>query len=83
MFVAFQAMGEKGATFNAYNFIISVIAYAIFKDNSKCKFNMLDYNNVNILSSVKDNLIYYRYILEKLDHILFKCVLFQTIIEHI
>jgi len=74
---------EKGATINAYNFMISVISYAIFKENSKCKFNNLDYNNVNIFSSVKENLIYYRYILEKLDHKLLKCVLFQTIIEHI
>ena len=74
---------EKGATINAYNFMISVISYAIFKENSKCKFNNLDYNNVNISASVKENLIYYRYILEKLDHKLLKCVLFQTIIEHI
>ena len=40
--------------------IISIVSYAIFKDNSNCKFNNLSFKEVNIKLIVKYNLIFYQ-----------------------
>ena len=46
------------------NFVISVIAYAIFKENSYCKFNDKVYANVKLKQRFKENMIYYKNIVE-------------------
>ena len=46
------------------NFVIAVVAYAIFKENSYCKFNEKKYANVNLNVRLKDNMIYYKTIME-------------------
>ena len=43
----------------AYNLIISIVAYAIFKENSRCKFENTDYNRINVIRKIKDNISYY------------------------
>ena len=41
------------------NFIITIVCYAIFKANSKAKFENSNYRLVNIKQEVKHNLLYY------------------------
>lgn len=48
-----------------YNLIITIIAYAIFKENSLCKFQELDYRNTNFGLKVKENVLYYEHIMKK------------------
>ena len=42
-----------------YNLLFSTIAYAIFKENSRCKFAGIDYKNVDLKSAVIRNLLFY------------------------
>ena len=42
-----------------YNYILVIISYAIFKVNSKCKFEKRDYGIINVKHIIKDNLLYY------------------------
>jgi hypothetical protein len=42
------------------NIIISIVSYAIFKENSNCKFNNLSFKEVNLKLKVKYNLIFYQ-----------------------
>ena len=50
------------------NYIISIVCYAIFKENSHCKFDKLCYKDTNINIIVKENLMYYEKILFKCDN---------------
>ena len=51
----------------AYNFIFSVIAYSIFKENSKCKFNGKRLEIENIMFSIKRMIYTYYITLEMLN----------------
>ena len=51
----------------AYNFIFSVIAYSIFKENSKCKFNGKRLEIENIMFSIKRMIRTYYITLEMLN----------------
>ena len=42
-----------------YNLLFSIIAYAIFKENSHCKFAGIDYNSVDLKNAVIRNLLFY------------------------
>ena len=42
-----------------YNYIISIVSYAIFKTNSWCKFEQKSYKNVNISYKIKANIRWY------------------------
>ena len=66
---------------SCYNFIITVIAYSIFKENSRSKFDSLDYAKLNIKKRVRENIVYYRHIMEKLGNELTKCVQLEKLIE--
>ena len=46
------------------NFIVSLVVYTIFKENSYCKFNKRSYNDVNLRLMLKRNLVYYNDILK-------------------
>ena len=49
------------------NMIVSIIAYAIFKENSYCKYNKKQYTIENIKRSIKENMVYFRVILSLSD----------------
>ena len=49
------------------NYIFSIIVYAIFKENSYCKFNNTSYGNSNLRAYVKQNIIYYKLVLNVVD----------------
>lgn len=49
------------------NFIVTLLSYVIFKENSYCKFNEKSYINVNIKSRIKENIFYYRRVLEDIS----------------
>ena len=51
----------------ALNFIISMIAYAIFKENSNCKFYKKVLRTENIIASIKKFLSSYSIIASNLD----------------
>ena len=44
---------------NFYNIIISVVAYAIFKENSHSKFNETSYANINLKHAILRNVLFY------------------------
>ena len=46
------------------NMMLTAILYAIFKCNSISKFDNVPYSNINIMVSVRKNLVYYRHIIE-------------------
>ena len=46
------------------NYILIIIAYAIFKENSRCKFDMKSYKDSNLSNIVKENLKYYDMLLQ-------------------
>ena len=47
------------------NYLTSIVIYAIFKVNSRCKFDKKSYRNVNLKDIVKQNIMYYTYILQQ------------------
>ena len=51
---------EKSKKIQFFNLICSKIAYLIFKLNSKCKFEKMDYKNVNIKEYIKVGLIHFK-----------------------
>ena len=48
-------------------YIISTLAYAIFKKNSSGKFNKRNYRETNLKGIVRQNIMYYQSILEHVD----------------
>ena len=50
---------EASKNISLFNYVISIIAYSIFKLNSVCKFNNKDYCNVNIKNNIKQNISMY------------------------
>ena len=59
------------------NYIITIIAYAIFKENSHCKFEKKDYRMCNILAKIKSDIEWYDKILEKVDRKVHCCETFR------
>ena len=49
-----------------YNLIFTIIMYAIFKENSRAKFEQLNYKDIKIKYAVKRNLICYRNVINVL-----------------
>ena len=47
------------------NYIFTIVSYAIFKENSYCKFNDKRYEHVDMKQRIKQNLLYYKNILAK------------------
>ena len=50
---------------SAINFISSVIAYAVFKVNSFCKYNQTSYANIDIVDKVKEAAAMYKVIMKE------------------
>ena len=50
---------------NCLNMILAVVTYAIFKENSYCKFNNCVYTHNNIERKIKENLLYYDVIMKQ------------------
>ena len=49
----------KSEKVDAYNLILTILAYAIFKENSRCKFERVDFSSVNIANIIKANIRFY------------------------
>ena len=49
---------------NCFNVIISVVANAIFRMNSKCKFESLNYSNVDLKGIITKSLLYQKSIIK-------------------
>ena len=61
------------------NMILSVIMYAIFKCNSKAKFDNARYRNIDIIMSVKTQLVYYKQILRGMNTLHINRVMFNGV----
>ena len=61
----FPKYEQSTGSLAAINYILSIVAYAIFKENSYTKFQKKPYNEVNIAIKVKMNLISYKLILHE------------------
>ena len=66
---------------NVINVIISVIAYAIFKENSYCKFEHKNYSNVNLCERVKQNLVYYKTLSELVSKDTLQQMMFDIVLK--
>ncbi len=49
---------ETNTQIKCYNVKVSIIAYSIFKTNSRAKFDNLMYQNMNLYQKVKEGLMY-------------------------
>ena len=49
------------------NYVFAIVIYAIFKENSYCKWNNKDYQRLPVKLRIKENLVYYRSILKHID----------------
>ena len=70
---------EPSTKIQSINYMISIVTYAIFKENSYCKFKELKYGQVNLKAVVKQNIMYYDIVLKNVDPkiqiaVLCKCV---------
>jgi len=52
------------------NVLISIVAYALFKENSHCKFGNLDFKKVNLKEAAQRNIMFYSYIFCQYDETL-------------
>ena len=50
------------------NYVIVIVAYAIFKENNRCKWEKINYKDINLVANVKENLRYYSIICQQLDN---------------
>ena len=50
------------------NYVIVIVAYAIFKENNRCKWEKISYKDTNLVATVKENLRCYSIICKQLDH---------------
>ena len=72
---------ENSNKIRFYNFVLSIIMYAIFKQNSKCKINNLRYENVNIHKAVRSELVYRKVVLKNTKHKLFSNNIYDNIVK--
>ena len=61
------------------NYIISMIAYIIFKQNSRCKFENKDYNLCDLVINITIGVKRYIDIIKQIDEAIYKCPLFQRL----
>lgn len=61
------------------NYIICIVAYSIFKENSMCKFEKYDYAQSNLLFKLKSNFMYYRMVLNKFDKHVTRDISFRNV----
>ena len=65
------------------NYIVSIIAYVIFKQNSICKFESLDYKAMNILARVKCEIKWYTDLLCKIDERIVGNLFYNNVCDNI
>jgi hypothetical protein len=51
-----------------YNLIISIVCYILFKENSKCNFDDVPYNRVNLRMRIKQMMTHYRVLLQNVNY---------------
>ena len=56
---------DVGTKLKRFNLFVTIVAYSIFKENSRCKFEMLDYSKVNIELRVMTNLLFYENVVKE------------------
>ena len=66
----------------AINYIITIIAYAIFKQNSISKFENTDYRKINMLSKVKCEIRWYTSLLGNVDRKVVNNITYQTFVNN-
>ena len=59
------------------NYIIGILVYGIFRQNSYCKFNDINYRNANITVKLRSNFKWYVTILENVDSAVCKTAIFK------
>ena len=64
------------------NYMICITAYAIFKANSKCKFDGVCYKNINLHCKVKNTLIYYCCLLKEIHPMFSSLSVYRNILEN-
>ena len=57
--IGIPIVNEIRSEIHFYNTVMSIIAYAIFKDNSHCKFTESCYESINLEEAVVRNLQFY------------------------
>ena len=65
------------------NTIFTIVSYAIFKENSRSKYENLAYKDLNIRNAVKRNLMYYRQILHRCKESLWTDIMFESLINNL
>ena len=66
---------------NAINYVLSIVAYIIFKQNSLSKYENIDYKSVHILPRVKHEIKWYACLINTIDKSVAKHVLFKKVTE--
>ena len=64
-----------------YNLILTLVMYAIFRQNSKCKFEKTSYMSLNLKLEVKKYLQYYKNLLQLTSYGIFSKRIFDDIID--
>ena len=64
---------------NVYNHVISTVSYAIFKENSFCKFNKINYASIDLMTSIKKQLFYYKDIFKLMKSPLYENIYFPKL----
>ena len=58
---------SNGTNVCVLNYIISIMAYSIYKVNNRCKFDEISYKCVNLKRSYISTMFYYVFVIDKLD----------------
>ena len=65
---------------SALNYVFNIVAYAIFKEKSRCKFQAVSYTTVNFSQMIKRNIILYKEIVMKVKPNMFLLSKFDDLI---
>ena len=74
---------KSNTTIVCYNYIVSIIAYSIFKINSKSKFESLNYKKIDIYQMVRNGFMYYDHMLKSINCEITKCAIYKKICDHL
>ena len=61
-----------------FNYIITILAYVIFKQNSRCKYENADYKSTNILIKMKCEMKWYKNLIDIIDPDISGNVMFKS-----
>ena len=72
---------DKTPKIEMINYIITIICYAIFKESCYCKYNSIEYKNSDLKICIKQNLIYYKKILQHVNPNMCKFIVFDKLYD--